>query len=191
MVRTLEGVEALPGPGQTALLSLLDGRLEARVVSTARAPPQGLREELLDRLTTVQIALPPLLERGEDVVLLAEHFVRLFSRRYGKPPKPLDGSALAALKAAPPAGEVRGLRQAAERAVVLSPNDVLTVDDFTPPAPPAVAGAGRPPDLNLARSEKAIVEAALKRHAHNVSHAARELGLTRAALYRRMVKHGL
>ena len=187
----LEGIAALPGPGQTALMGLLDGRLDARVACTARTPPHGLREELLDRLTTVEIALPPLLERGEDVVLLAEHFVRLFSRRYGKPPKPLDGSALAALKAAPPAGEVRGLRQAAERAVVLSPNDVLTVDDFTPPAPPAAAGAGRTPDFNLARSERAIVEAALKRHAHNVSHAARELGLTRAALYRRMVKHGL
>jgi DNA-binding NtrC family response regulator len=187
----LEGVAALPGPGQTALLDLMDAGLEARLVSTAREPPQGLREELRDRLNTVEVDLPGLKDRGEDAVLLAEHFVRLFSRRYGKPPKPLDGSALEALKARPPAGEVRGLRQAAERAVVLSPGDVLTAEDFAPPAPAGAAAGPGSRDLNLARSEKAIVEAALKRHAHNVSHAARELGLTRAALYRRMVKHGL
>jgi len=185
----LDEVAALPGPGQAALLSLIEGGLEVRLVSTAREAP-ALREELLARLNTVEIHLPALKERSEDVVLLAEHFVRLFSRRYGKAPKPLDASALEALKARPPAGDVRGLRQAAERAVVLSPQDVLTAADFAPAAPAGVTGAASP-DLNLARSEKAIVEAALKRHAHNVSHAAKELGLTRAALYRRMVKHGL
>jgi len=187
----IEEVAALPGPGQTALLALMDAGLAARLVSTAREAPNGLREELRDRLNTIEIALPALKERGEDIVLLAEHFVRLFSRRHGRPPKPLDGSALEALKARPPAGEVRGLRQAAERAVVLSADDVLTAEDFAPPAATGATGGARSPDLNLARSEKAIVEAALKRHAHNVSHAARELGLTRAALYRRMVKHGL
>jgi DNA-binding NtrC family response regulator len=185
----LEEVAALPGPAQTALLGLLDEGADVRLVSTARAPPADLRDELRDRLGTVELVLPPLAERGEDALLLAEHFVRLFSRRYGKAPKPLDAMAIDALKARPPAGEVRGLRQACERAVVLSTGDVLGAADFAP-SQPAAAGAPAA-DLNLARSEKAIVEAALKRHAHNVSHAARELGLTRAALYRRMVKHGL
>jgi DNA-binding NtrC family response regulator len=186
----LDEAGALPGPGQAALLALLEGGLEARIVSTAREAPE-LREELLARLNTVEVRMPPLRERGDDVVLLAEHFVRLFSRRYGKAPKPLDASALEVLKAQPPAGDVRGLRQAAERAVVLSEGDVLSAADLAAaPAQGAAAGGGAP-DLNLSRSEKAIVEAALKRHAHNVSHAARELGLTRAALYRRMVKHGL
>jgi DNA-binding NtrC family response regulator len=122
---------------------------------------------------------------------LAEHFVRLFARRYGRPPKPLDSSAIEALKTRPPLGEVRGLRQAAERSVVLSDGEVLTAADFQPPPVAAPAAQPSASDLNLARSEKAIVEAALKRHAHNVSQAAKELGLTRAALYRRMVKHGL
>ena len=142
------------------------------------------------RLNTVEVFLPGLAARGEDLTLLLEHFVRLFARRYGRPPKPLDPSAVELLRIQPPPGQVRGLRQAAERAVVLSDGDILTAADFAPPTP----GAGRPagaPDLNLARSERAIVEAALKRHGHNVSHAARDLGLTRAALYRRMVKHGL
>ena len=186
----LDEVAALPGPGQAALLSLIDSGLDARLVSTGREPQPAIREDLLARLNTVEIPLPPLSQRGEDVVLLAEHFVRLFSRRYGKAPKPLETSALDALKVQPPPGDVRGLRQAAERAVVLSPGDVLSAADFAP-APTAAGATPGPPDLNLARSEKAIVEAALKRHAHNVSHAARELGLTRAALYRRMVKHGL
>ena len=94
------------------------------------------------------------------------------------------------LRIQPPPGQVRGLRQAAERAVVLSEGDVLTAADFAPPTPGPSAAAGAP-DFNLARSERSIVEAALKRHGHNVSQAARDLGLTRAALYRRMVKHGL
>jgi len=187
----LDEVGALPAAGQGALLSLVESGLDARLVSMARETPETLREELLARLNTVEIVLPPLKDRGEDVVLLAEHFVRLFSRRYDKAPKPLDLTALEALRSHPPAGEVRGLRQAAERAVVLSPNDVLTAADFAPPARAGVAPGLAQADLNLARSEKAIVEAALKRHAHNVSHAAKELGLTRAALYRRMVKHGL
>lgn len=183
----LEEAGALPGPGQSALLGLIEEGLPARLVSTARDPPIGLRGELLARLNTVEIALPTLLERGEDVLLLAEHFVRLYSRRYGKAPKPLAQAAVERLQARPPAGEVLGLRQAIERAVVLAEGDVFTAEDLAPPE----AGQPATSDLNLARSEKAIVEAALKRHAHNVSQAARELGLTRAALYRRMVKHGL
>jgi transcriptional regulator of acetoin/glycerol metabolism len=85
-------------------------------------------------------------------------------------------------------GHIRDLRQAAERAVVLSDGGILTAADFAAPTPDAAAAPG---DFNLARSERAIVEAALRRHGHNVSQAARDLGLTRAALYRRMVKHGL
>ena len=181
---------ALPPVGQAALAALLDDGAAARLVSTARTRPEGLRDDLLAALATVEIHLPPLATRGDDMVLLAEHFVRLFSRRHGRAPRPLDASALEALRLTPPPGEVRGLRQAIERAVVLGAHDVITASDLAPAGAPAAAGAGGP-DLNLARSEKAIVEAALKRHAHNVSQAARELGLTRAALYRRMVKHGL
>lgn len=186
----IEEPAALPPAGRAALVGLLEGGLSARLVSTTREAAAGAGDDVMARLATVEIVLPPLGERGDDVVLLAEHFVRLFSRRYGKAPKPLDASALEALAETPPPGDVRGLRQACERAVVLADGDVLTAADLTT-APAAGAPAAGAPDLNLARSEKAIVEAALKRHAHNVSHAARELGLTRAALYRRMVKHGL
>ncbi|HZZ32197.1 MAG TPA: sigma-54 dependent transcriptional regulator [Phenylobacterium sp.] len=189
----LDEVADLPGPVQARLLALLDTVPNLRQVSATRGGTEGLarlRDDLLARLNTVEVFLPRLDQRGEDLPLLLEHFVRLFARRYGRPPKPIDPLVFDLLKVQPPPGQVRGLRQAAERAVVLSEGDILALADFATPAPSAGA-APSVPDFNLARSERAIVEAALKRHAHNVSHAARELGLTRAALYRRMVKHGL
>jgi DNA-binding NtrC family response regulator len=186
----LDEIAALSPQAQAEVLALLDARSQVRLVSASRARPDGLRDGLLDQLATVEIVLPPLAERGEDTVLLARHFVQLFSRRYGHEPKPLDEAAGGALRAQPPPGEVRGLRQAAERAVVLGSGPTLTAADFAPSALAQGAAPGQL-DLNLARSERTVVEAALKRHAHNVSHAAKELGLTRAALYRRMVKHGL
>ena len=86
---------------------------------------------------------------------------------------------------------MRGLRQAVERAVVLSRGPVITAADVAlAPLGTQFAAADRS-DLNLARSEKALVEAALRRHGFNVSHAAHELGVTRATLYRRMARHGL
>ncbi|HEX4711583.1 sigma-54-dependent transcriptional regulator [Phenylobacterium sp.] len=189
----LDEIGDLPPAVQSALLAALEAGGDTRLVSTmtgGRDAVAGMRGDLLARLSTVEVFLPPLAERGADAALLLQHFVRLFSHRYGREPKALDASALEGLQMRPPSGEVRGLRQAAERAVVLSQGVRLTAADFAPTAAPDPA-APSGGDLNLARSEKAAVEAALKRHAHNISQAARELGLTRAALYRRMVKHGL
>jgi DNA-binding NtrC family response regulator len=187
----LDEVAELAASAQGRLLALLDAGPDLRLISSTRHGAEGLarlRDDLLARLNTVEVFLPRLEARGDDLALLLEHFIRLFARRYGRAPKPLDPSAIDLLKAQPPAGAVRGLRQAAERAVVLSTAEILTALDFAAPAP---GPAGAASDFNLARSERAIVEAALKRHGHNVSQAARDLGLTRAALYRRMVKHGL
>jgi DNA-binding NtrC family response regulator len=186
----LDEIAALSPAAQAEVLALLDARADVRWVSASRAHPAGLREGLLDQLATVEIVLPTLTERGDDAVLLARHFVQLFSRRYGQSAKSLDEAAAIFLRGQPPPGEVRGLRQAAERAVVLGSGAALSAADFAPSALSESATPGQL-DLNLARSERAIVEAALRRHAHNVSQAAKELGLTRAALYRRMVKHGL
>jgi DNA-binding NtrC family response regulator len=190
----LDEAADLSAAAQARLLAVVDGGPDLRLVSATRRGVDGLnglRDDLLGRLNTVEIALPGLAARGDDLILLLEHFVRLFARRYGRPPKPLDPAAIDLLRLQPPPGQVRGLRQAAERAVVLSEGDVLTAADFAAPAPGATTSATGAPDFNLARSERAIVEAALKRHGHNVSQAARDLGVTRAALYRRMVKHGL
>ncbi|MBV7257413.1 sigma-54-dependent Fis family transcriptional regulator [Pacificimonas sp. WHA3] len=169
---------------------------DVRVIATsceARAELKArLDKDLLYRLNTIEITLPPLGQRGGDALLLARHFLALFAGRYGKPAKALTYEAEEAIAADSWPDDVRGLRQAMERAVLLGTGEEHGVDDFgfaiddDDHRPRAIAA-----DLNLTRSEKVLVEAALKRHNFNVSRAAKDLGLTRAALYRRMAKYEL
>jgi DNA-binding NtrC family response regulator len=159
------------------------------------------RQDLLFRLNTVEIELPPLRERREDVPALVEHFTAFYARKYGKPARAVPPGVMSALLAYDWPGNVRALRHAAERAVILAGDGDFTVEDFSlsrsaapraAPAPAAVAPVAVPgADLNLERAERQIVEQALKKHSYNISLAAQELGLTRASLYRRMEKHGL
>jgi DNA-binding NtrC family response regulator len=154
------------------------------------------RQDLLFRLNTVEIELPPLRDRREDILLLVDHYVGLYSKKYGKPVRSLPAEVAAALVAYDWPGNVRALRHAAERAVILGGDEAFTLEDFSlsrsaPPRMSAPAPAAPVADLNLDRAEKHMVEAALKKHAYNISLAAAELGLTRASLYRRMEKHGL
>jgi DNA-binding NtrC family response regulator len=154
------------------------------------------RQDLLFRLNTVEIVLPPLRERREDIPELARHFLELYARRYDRPVPRLSGAALEALLRHDWPGNVRALRHAIERAVILGRGGVLEAEDFTlGAAAPRVAQAAvvsaEPADLNLDRVERKLVEEALRKHGYNISLAAGELGLSRAALYRRMEKHGL
>jgi DNA-binding NtrC family response regulator len=212
----LDEVGNLPLHLQPKLLTALEQRqvipvgankpvpIDVRVIAATNLPPERLgdeslfRQDLLFRLNTVEIELPPLRERREDILLLIEHFVGFYSKKYGKPVRGLPAEVAAALVAYDWPGNVRALRHAAERAVILGGDHAFTMEDFsisrssaprttTPPPPPAAAAG----DLNLDRAEKHMVEAALKKHAYNISLAAAELGLTRASLYRRMEKHGL
>ncbi|MHB8528361.1 MAG: AAA-type ATPase lid domain-containing protein, partial [Caulobacteraceae bacterium] len=193
----LEEPGALGSAAQSRLLAALEREGDVRLIATSRRSPEtlreagGLREDLLCRLSTIEILVPPLRERQGDAVLLAEHFVRLFARRHDRPEKALSANLLAAIAADPWPGNVRALRRAMERMVLLADGERYEAADLPPPplqpAPAALAAS----DLNLARAERALVAAALERRAFNVSHAARDLGLTRAALYRRMAKHGL
>ena len=189
----LDGVEQLARADQAAAARALTG---ARVIATSRLDRAALRAALVDdllyRVNTVEIDLPPLADRGEDALVLARHFLSLFAARYRKAARDLSDEAVRAIAADRWPDGVRGLRQAMERAVLLGSGDVHDVADLAlavppdDPTPRAIAA-----DLNLSRGERALVEAALKRHAFNVSRAATELGLTRAALYRRMAKYGL
>ncbi|BAK67390.1 response regulator [Sphingobium sp. SYK-6] len=174
--------------------------IAATNMSRDRLTDEGhFRQDLLFRLNTVEIDLPPLRERREDIPLLVAHFLALYARRYDRPPPELSEGARAALTAHDWPGNVRALRHAVERAVILSNGGPLQPDDF-----PLSASAPRVPvtaltaatsaeagDLNLDRAEKRMVEEALRKHGYNISLAAAELGLSRAALYRRMEKHGL
>jgi DNA-binding NtrC family response regulator len=174
------------------------------VVAATNLPPDRLadesifRQDLLFRLNTVEIDLPPLRERREDIPLLIEHFVALYAKKYVKAQRRLPADVMTALSDYDWPGNVRALRHAAERAVILAGEDAFTIEDFSlsrsmAKAAPAAQAAPAAPggDLNLDRAEKQMVEAALKKHAYNISLAAAELGLTRASLYRRMDKHGL
>jgi DNA-binding NtrC family response regulator len=226
----LDEIGNLPLHLQPKLLTALEQRqvvpvganksvsVDIRVVAATNLPPAMLsdehrfRQDLLFRLNTVEIELPPLRERREDVRLLAEHFLTQYARKYGKPERALPDHVAAALEAHDWPGNVRALRHACERAVILADGEHYGAEDFSlvqrgprpaavaqpvaaapvadaAPAPPSASTAAH--DLNLERAEKQMVEQALKKHHYNISLAAQELGLTRASLYRRMDKHGL
>ena len=127
---------------------------------------------------------------------LVDHFVGLYARKYDKPVLAIPPDVARALEDYDWPGNVRALRHAAERAVILAEGDAFRAEDFSlsraAPMPRASAPApARHDDLNLERAEKQMVEEALRKHSYNISLAAAELGLTRASLYRRMEKHGL
>ncbi|HYJ52205.1 MAG TPA: sigma-54 dependent transcriptional regulator [Allosphingosinicella sp.] len=213
----LDEIGNLPLHLQPKLLTALEQRqvvpvgankplpIDIRVIAATNCPPEQLsnesrfRQDLLFRLNTVEIDLPPLRERREDILELAGHFIAQYAKKYGKPARALPDHVAGALEAYDWPGNVRALRHACERAVILSDGDAFTTEDFSlsrglspsraAPVPAPVA----PPrdDLNLDRAEKQLVEEALKKHSYNISLAAAELGLTRASLYRRMEKHGL
>jgi two-component system, NtrC family, response regulator HydG len=192
LLTALERHEVVPVGGERA--EPIDVRL---VAATNMAPAQlhdeqVFRSDLLYRINTVEITLPPLRERREDIPLLLEHFIGLYARKYNMPRKRLTADALERLSAYDWPGNVRALRHAVERAVILSEGNAFEADDFPlsaehHTAPPAASGAA----LDLDTLERDAIQRALQQHKGNVSRAAQVLGLTRASLYRRMQKYGL
>lgn len=175
-------------------------KVNIRVIAATNMPRERLmdervfRQDLLYRLNTVEIDLPPLAERPEDVIELTEHFLHHYAERYDRPCPMLSDAARAALIAHGWPGNVRALRHAVERATILSARNVLEPEDFgllPGMIRPQIASVRPAEDLNLDRVERRLVEEALRKHGYNITLAASELGLSRAALYRRMEKHGL
>ncbi|MEP9403148.1 sigma-54-dependent transcriptional regulator [Sphingomonas silueang] len=148
---------------------------------------------LARRIAAVEIAMPPLAARGQDALLLARHFVRLAAERHGRAVPRLTPAAEAALHQAIWPDQVRGLAAAIERAVLLGEGDMIDAALLLPPAAPTpIEDRATPPArFDLEENERAVIEAALREHHHNVTHAAAALGLSRGALYRRMERHGL
>jgi DNA-binding NtrC family response regulator len=150
------------------------------------------REDLLYRINTVEIRVPPLRERMQDIAQLFEHFVDIYARKYNLPAKRLSTGALKRLQAHSWPGNIRELRHAVERALIMSDAPGLESEDFFfSPDTSRADGALRLDDYNLETVEHRVIQAALEKHAGNVSRAARELGITRTSLYRRMEKYGL
>ena len=174
--------------------------IDVRLISATNLAPERLadanvfRQDLLYRINTVEIGLPPLRERREDIPLLLEHFIAIYSDKYNVPPKRLSAAALDRLMAHPWPGNVRALRHGIERAVILSEGEMLEPGDFSLAA--AGSAAAGPPSLPAEAStldavEKEAILRALEAHDRNISRAAEALGLTRPSLYRRMQKYGL
>jgi transcriptional regulator with PAS, ATPase and Fis domain len=149
------------------------------------------RQDLLYRINTVEIHLPPLRERREDISLLAKHFIAIYSKKYSKNISKLASTALSKLQNYHWPGNIRELQHAIERAIILSENAILDSGDFMfSPINKQKEGMVFE-SYNLDHIEKKVIEHTLKKHGGNVSAAAKELGLTRASLYRRMEKFGL
>jgi DNA-binding NtrC family response regulator len=174
-------------------------RVDVRVIAAtnadlAREVAEGrFREDLLYRLNTVEIRLPSLRERREDVPALAALFLREQASRYKKTAAELTPGAMRALLEHPWPGNVRELRHAVERAVLMARGPAVTEDDLGLQLPRAAATpAGElPDDLTLEGAERLLIQRALTRHGGNVSRAAEALGVSRSALYRRLQYYGL
>jgi len=208
---------------QAKLLTVLEQRMvtpigansavafNVRIIAATNMSKQHLtqetkfRQDLLFRLNTVEINIPALRERLDDIELIAQHYVDLYSRKYSKPIKQISTSAMTAMKQYAWPGNVRALRHSIERAIILSEGVELEAIDFQldyhpseqqhetqekPKVSAVELTSDEEDDLNLDRLEQNTIGKALKKHHYNISHSAKELGLTRAALYRRMEKYG-
>jgi DNA-binding NtrC family response regulator len=170
-------------------------RVDVRVISATNADLQQelqsgrFREDLLFRLNTIEIHLPPLRERREDVPVLATHFLRRHATRYRKSLSAFDTGAMQLLLAHSWPGNIRELDHAIERAVLLAQGDTVRAADFALRA--GSGAAARLEDLPLEDVERLLIQKALSRYGGNVSQAAKALGLSRSALYRRIASHGL
>jgi DNA-binding NtrC family response regulator len=203
----LDEVGNLPMPLQSKLLSVLQNReviplgsnkpvgIDIRLVSAtnldvhAAVESGKFREDLLYRINTVEITLPPLRDRPDDIVLLANHFLRIYAMRYRKTNRSIGEEALKNLQQYRWPGNVRELQHAIERAVIMSEHPILTKSDFL--------FTGRkelhvPKEtLSLDDMERKAILLAIQKYQGNMSKVAKELGVGRTTLYRKMVRYGI
>jgi len=169
--------------------------VDVRVISATNANLQvevaegRFREDLLFRLNTIEIHLPPLRDRRDDIPALAMHFLRRHATRYRKPLTGFDAGAMQMMLGHPWPGNIRELDHAIERAVLLAQGEQLRAVDLGLRA--SSTAAPRLEDLPLEDVEKMLIQKSLARYEGNVSRAAQALGLSRSALYRRIANYGL
>jgi DNA-binding NtrC family response regulator len=167
--------------------------VDIRVICATNQPLKEMiakgtfREDLLYRINTVEIRIPALRERGEDIDLLTDHFLQVYARKYRKDNLSIDASLRERIREYPWPGNVRELRHMVERAVILCDGEVITRHDFQLHETPVLTAG----TFNLMENEKKLVVEALEKYEGNISKAAQALGLTRAALYRRLEKFGM
>ena len=209
----LDEVGNMPLTAQAKLLTVLERRqvtplgadtlegIDVRVISATNLDEDRLhdvalfRTDLLFRLNTIVLRVPPLRERTDDIPDLLRHYLAYYEHQYRKPARAIAAIAFDALCSHAWPGNVRSLRHACERAVILGRETVYTIADFGISAKAAVPALSSPPTVDVPRElgtlERAAIAAALLEVKGNISKAARTLGVSRAALYRKLDKHGL
>jgi DNA-binding NtrC family response regulator len=171
--------------------------VDIRLICATNVPLQELanenrfRKDLIYRINTVEIMLPPLRARKDDVILLAKHFAKQYAAKYRKPLIELDKSALDKLMKYSFPGNVRELQYTMERAIIMSDNDVLSEKDLLFSPIESTTPSNEQDDFKLSTIEKNTILHVIEKHNGNISKAAKELGLTRTALYRRLSKYDI
>lgn len=204
----LDEIGNLSLPLQAKLLSTIEKGVFTRIGSTKeqridvryicatnsnlhqRVAEGTFRQDLLYRINTVEIHIPPLRERGNDILLLADYFVDIFKRKYNKDISGISAEAKEKLMRYAWPGNVRELQHAVERAVILSDRSTLGTQFFALHATPSVRKE-TPMTLNLEQLEREAIARAIHTAEGNMSRAADLLGITRYALYRKMEKYGI
>ncbi|MBN2012156.1 sigma-54-dependent Fis family transcriptional regulator [candidate division KSB1 bacterium] len=205
----LDEIGNLPLQLQAKLLTVLQNRtvtrvgshketpIDVRVICATNQPIYDLvaqktfRQDLLFRINTVEIHLPPLRERQDDIPLLVDHFLEIYCKKYNTSIKQIHEVALKKMLKYHWPGNVRELQHAMERAVIMTDASILKPTDIMFPAKDMKEEGIVFDNYNLDDVEKTVIRKALQKHGGNISHAASELGLTRTSLYRRMEKYGL
>ncbi|MFT3978921.1 MAG: sigma-54 dependent transcriptional regulator [Ferruginibacter sp.] len=171
--------------------------IDIRLICATNIPLQQLadesrfRKDLIYRINTVEITIPPLRSRGNDIILLAEYFAAMYAKKYAKPTVQINAAARQKLGAYHYPGNVRELQYAIERAVIMAESDELGEDDIIFSPLENNTAAAIETDSNLGLVEKNTIQRVVEKHNGNITRAARELGLTRTALYRRMSKYDI
>jgi DNA-binding NtrC family response regulator len=206
----LDEIGNLSMPLQSKLLTVLQKREVTRIGTNKSIPidirlicatnlhvhemvmENTFRQDLLYRINTVEIFLPPLRERHDDIPILANHFLKSYGQKYRKEFKGLTSSAMDLLKRYGWPGNIRELQHAIERAIIMADSNELDARDFFfLSAKPASDKVTQAITLNLNDMEQTTIQRAIDKNGGNISKAAKELGLTRASLYRRLEKYGL
>ena len=205
----LDEIGNLSSQMQTKLLTVIErreitrvgglkpGKIDVRLICATNndllkeTEAGNFRQDLLYRINTIEIHLPPLRERDGDIPILANHFLKIYTRKYRKSIKAIQAGAMKKLNQYQWPGNVRELQHSIERAVIMSDGDMLTQDDFILSAQSKKGNDFDFDSFNLDEIEKTVIEKVLKQYQGNITQAAQDLGLTRTSLYRRMEKHGL
>jgi len=205
----LDEIGNLPVELQAKLLTVLQNRQVARVGSNKYKPfdirlicatnmpiykmveKKEFRQDLLYRINTVEIQIPPMRERKDDIPLLTEYFLQIYKNKYKKPNLRISSAALKRLEGYYWPGNVRELQHMIERSIILSEGNVLEASDFFLTPMQEKERELQIENYNLDEVEKTIIQKVISKNEGNITKAAKELGLTRTSLYRRMEKYGL